>query len=234
MIPSPMTQLLDSNMLVVGATGGLGSAISRRLAAEGVRLTLAGRNEGTLAVLADELGDSVAGTVSADLALPGGPAAVVAALAPDGGLDGVIYAAGVVAFGPLADLEEDAFEQMLLLNFVSPVRLFKALLPQLKPGSVVVHLSAILAEKPMKGMAVYSATKSALTGFGAAMGAELRREHIRVLDVRPPHTETGLHTRPISGVPPRLGPGLDPASVADRIVTAIAAEEPDLPSTAFL
>ncbi len=220
-------------MLVVGATGGLGTAISRRLSTEGVHLVLAGRNEVKLAALADELGDSVADTICADLALPGGPAALAAALTQDGGLDGVIYAAGVVAFGPLAELGEDGFEQMLLINFAAPVLLLKNLLPLLKPGSVVVHLSAVLAEKPMKGMAVYSATKSALTGFSAAMGAELRREHIRVLDVRPPHTETGLHTRPISGVPPRLGRGQDPASVAERIVAAIAADETDLPSTAF-
>lgn len=221
-------------MLVVGATGGLGAAISRRLSTEGAHLTLAARNEKKLQALADELGGSVSGTVSADLTLPGGPASVAAAATRDGGLDGIIYAAGVVAFGPLADLDEDAFDQMLLLNFVAPVRLLKALLPQLNPGSVVVHLSAILAEKPMKGMAVYSATKSALTGFGVAMGAELRREKISVLDVRPPHTETGLHTRPISGVPPRLGPGLDPAKVAERIVAAMVDGETDLPSTAFL
>lgn len=221
-------------MLVIGATGGLGSALSRRLSAEGVHLTLAGRNEGKLAALADELSDSVVGTVSVDLAMPGGPAAVAAAIAPGSRLDGVIYAAGVVAFGPLATLDEDALEQMLQINFVAPVLVFKRLLTRLVPGSVVVHLSAILAEKPMKGMAAYSATKTALTGFDAAMGAELRREQIRVLDVRPPHTETGLHTRPISGDPPQLGPGLDPAAVAERIVTAIIANEADLPAAAFL
>lgn len=220
-------------MLVVGATGGLGSAVSRRLSAEGVRLILAGRNSAKLQALKDELGDSVAGTVTADLALPDGLAAVAAAAARADGLDGFIYAAGVVAFGPLADLDEDAFETMLAVNFSAPVRLLRALLPHLKQGSVVVHLSAILAEKPMKGMAVYSATKSALSGFGAAMGAELRREQIRVLDVRPPHTATGLHTRPIAGVAPRLGPGLDPAAVADRIVAAMAHGETDLPSTVF-
>ncbi|MFQ4150257.1 SDR family NAD(P)-dependent oxidoreductase [Arthrobacter sp. LAPM80] len=228
-----MTQLRDSHLLVVGATGGLGSAICRRLSLEGARLTLAGRKEEKLDALAHELGDSVVGTVSADLALPGAVAAVAAATAREGGLDGVIYAAGVVAFGPLGELDEDAFEKMLLLNFVVPVQLFKSLLPQLKPGSTVVHLSAIVAEKPMKGMAVYSATKSALTSFGAAMASELRRQQIHVLDVRPPHTETGLHTRPISGVPPRLGRGLDPVVVAERIVKAIIAEEADLPSTAF-
>ena len=104
-----MTQLLNSKMLVVGATGGLGSAISRQLSLQGARLVLAGRNEKKLAALTDQLGDSVIGTVSADLTLPSGAAAVAAAAARGGGLDGVIYAAGVVAFGPLSQLDDDAF-----------------------------------------------------------------------------------------------------------------------------
>ncbi|MCY0906155.1 SDR family NAD(P)-dependent oxidoreductase [Arthrobacter sp. H14-L1] len=228
-----MTQLRDAHLLVVGATGGLGSAICRRLADEGARLTLAGRNEAKLAALAEELGEAVVTTVSADLSVPAGPAAVAAAAAEDGGIDGVVYAAGVVAFGPLGELDDETFDELLLLNFVAPVRLLRSLLPQLNPGAVVVHLSAVVAEKPMKGMAAYSATKSALTGFSAAMGAELRRQKIRVLDVRPPHTQTGLHTRPISGVSPPLGRGLAADVVAARIVAAIAADEADLSAAAF-
>ncbi len=228
-----MTDLRDAHLLVVGATGGLGTAISRRLVQEGARLTLAGRNEAKLSALAGELGDGVVATVTADLSIPGGPATVAAAVAEGGGLDGVIYAAGVVAFGPLEELDDDTFDELLLLNFVAPVRLLRSLLLQLNPGSVVVHLSAVVAETPMKGMAAYSATKAALTGFSTAMAAELRRHKIRVLDVRPPHTQTGLHLRPISGTPPNLPQGLDPDAVADRIVAAIADNEASLPASAF-
>ena len=56
---------------------------------------------------------------------------------------------------------------------------------------------------------------------------------MHVLDVRPPHTETGLATRPIAGTAPRLPAGLAPAVVAERIVTAIEADEAELGSTAF-
>ncbi|MDO5754553.1 SDR family oxidoreductase [Arthrobacter sp.] len=228
-----MTDLRDAHLLVVGATGGLGSAISRRLVQEGARLTLAGRNEAKLSALAGELGNSVVATEAADLSVPGGPSAVAAAVAEGGGLDGVIYAAGVVAFGPLEELDDDTFDELLLLNFVAPVRLLRSLLPQLNPGSVVVHLSAVVAETPMKGMAAYSASKAALTGFSTAMAAELRRRKIRVLDVRPPHTQTGLHLRPISGASPNLPQGLDPDAVAARIVAAIADNEASLPASAF-
>lgn len=228
-----MTDLDNAHLLIVGSTGGLGAALSRCLVQKGARVTLAGRNEEKLSALAQELGEAVVATVVADLSVPDGPAAVAAAAAADGGLDGVVYAAGVVAFGPLGELDDDTFDELLLLNFVAPVRLLRSVLPQLNPGSVVVHLSAVVAETPMKGMAAYSASKAALTGFGTAMAAELRREKIRVLDVRPPHTQTGLHLRPISGTPPNLPEGLDPEAVVERIVAAMVDNESSLPASAF-
>lgn len=227
-----MTQLRGAHLLIVGATGGIGTAICRRLVQEGAHLTLAGRNGMKLAALAEVLGEAVVGVVSADLCAPHGPATVAAAT-KDSALDGVIYAAGVVAFGPLGEMDDDIIDELLLLNFVAPVRLLRSLLPQLASGAIVVHVSAVVAETPMKGMAVYSASKAALTGFSTAMSAELRRHKVRVLDVRPPHTETGLHTRPIFGVPPRLGPGLNVDGVANRIVAAIVNDEDDLPAAGF-
>ena len=85
----------------------------------------------------------------------------------------------------------------------------------------------------MKGMAAYSASKGGLTAFDAAASGEFRRRRIRVLDVRPVHTETGLAERPIAGHPPKLPAGADPAAVARRIVRAITDDERELPSAAF-
>ena len=71
-------------------------------------------------------------------------------------------------------------------------------------------------------MAAYSATKAALTAADTALARELRRVGVRVIDARPPHTETGLTDRAIAGVAPRLAPGLDPATVARGILDAMA------------
>ncbi|GAA5228924.1 hypothetical protein GCM10025778_34630 [Paeniglutamicibacter antarcticus] len=230
---SAMTELKGGHWIVVGATGGLGTAISRLLAREGARLTLSGRNPDKLAALARELGEAVVATIAADLSVPSGPAAIASAAQSDTGVDGVLYAAGVVAFGPLGELDDDTFDEVLLLDFVAPVRLLREILPQLNAGSVVVHLSAVVAETPMKNMAVYSAAKAALSGFSTAMGAELRRHKVRVLDVRPPHTDTGLHTRPVAGQAPPLGTAHGVEAVAQRIVDAITDGEKDLPAAAF-
>lgn len=229
-----MTDLQGAHVLVVGATGGLGSAIARHLAAAGCRLTLSGRRVDVLDALAGELGDVVVATVEADLTQPGAPDQIVSrATEGQQPLRGVVYAAGVVAFGALDDLDDDVLDDLLLVNFLAPVRLTRAVVPVLGKGAFLVHLSAIVAERPTAGMAAYSATKAALTAFDAATAIELRRRGIRVVDVRPPHTETGLAGRPISGTAPRLTHGLDPVEVASRVVQAITSDERDLPASAF-
>ncbi|GAA2746931.1 3-oxoacyl-[acyl-carrier-protein] reductase [Terrabacter aerolatus] len=228
-----MTDLAAAHVLVLGATGGLGSAIARRLVASGARVALSGRDEARLQALADELGAAVVTTAVADLTMPGGPASVVAAASAAAPLTGVVNAAGVVAFGAVEDLDDDTLDEVLLLDLVAPIRLARAALGVIPEGGFLAQVSAVVAEKAMPGMAAYSAAKAGLTAFDVALATELRRRRIRVLDVRPPHTETGLASRPVAGEAPRLPRGLDPEAVADRVVRALADDERDLPSTAF-
>lgn len=232
-----MTDLGSAHVLVLGATGGLGGAIAGRLAASGARITLSGRKEDRLRSLAGQLGeagtDAVVTTVVADLTRPGGPGSVVQAAHDAAPLTGVVNAAGVVAFGTVEDLDDDTLDEVLLLDLVAPIRLARAALGVLPEGGFLAQVSAVVAEKAMPGMAAYSAAKAGLTAFDAALATELRRRRIRVLDVRPPHTETGLATRPVAGEAPRLPRGLDPEGVAARIVQALADDERDLPSSVF-
>jgi short-subunit dehydrogenase len=228
-----MTDLQGAHVLVVGATGGLGSEIARRLAAAGAALTLSGRRADALDALAAELRSAVIRTVAADLTLPGSPDEIVRRATEERPLDGIVYAAGTVAFGSVLDLDDDVLDELLLTNFIAAVRLARAALPGLEAGSFLVHLSAIVAEQPTAGMAAYSAAKAALTAFDRAAATELRRRGVRMIDVRPPHTETGLADRSISGTSPRLPRGLDARTVADRVVTAITADERDLPAALF-
>jgi NAD(P)-dependent dehydrogenase (short-subunit alcohol dehydrogenase family) len=230
-----MTTLQDRSVLVIGATGGLGAPISRQLAAEGARLTLLGRD----AVSLKELGHD-ATLVTGDLRDAGTAAhAVTAAVDAHGRLDGLVIASGVVAFGPIGEVPDDVLVDLFLVNTLAPIRLLQAALPHLAASGAdgrtpfVVSLSAVVAEQPTAGMAAYSATKAALTAYDAAAARELRRAGIRLIDARPPHTETGLAGRPIFGSAPRLPPGLAPEAVAARVISAILDDELDLPSAAF-
>lgn len=222
-----------ASILVTGATGALGSRITRALAARGARLTLTGRRAEALAAL----GIPGAVTVAAELVHKPEPDRVVqAAVDAFGSLDGVVQATGVVAFGPLVDTSDDVLYRLVETNLLAPLRVIRAAIPHLAASTrtpFIATVSAVVAENPVAGMTAYSATKAGLTSADRALARELRRDRIHVLDVRPPHTETGLVDRAIAGTAPTLPPGLDPDAVATRIVDAIAAGERDLPSDAF-
>ncbi|TEX51286.1 MAG: short-chain dehydrogenase [Actinomycetales bacterium mxb001] len=230
-----MPTVADRSVIVVGATGGLGAPIARLLAAGGAHLTLVGRDEGRVR----ELG--IPGTVVAvDVRKPASAGAIVAAAEQAyGGVDGIVNAAGAVAFGSVDEITDDILIDLFTLDTLAPIRLLRAAMPALRASAAagrdpfIVHVSAVVAEQPMPGMAAYSAAKAALMAYDAAAARELRREGIRLVDARPPHTETGLATRPLSGQAPKLPEGLSPDTVASRIVDAIVAGEKDLPSTAF-
>lgn len=230
-----MSTLADRSVIVVGATGGLGLPLARGLAADGCRLTLVGRD-------ADRLrATGVPGSVVvADVRQAASAAHIVdAAVSEQGGIDGIVFAAGAVAFGAVDELPDEVMIDLFTLNVLAPVRLLRAALPALRASAAsghepfVAHISAVVAEQPQAGMAAYSAAKAALAAYDAAAMRELRREGIRLVDIRPPHTETGLAQRPLSGAAPRLPQGLDPQQVADRIIVALREGEKDVPSTAF-
>lgn len=226
-------QLDLAHVLVVGATGGLGGAVAQALATAGARLSLSGRDPDRLAALATELEPAVLGTSCVDLLQVDGPTRIVAAATAAAPLDAVVCAAGVVAFGPVVELDDDVLDELLLVNLIAPVRLLRAAAAVLPRGGVVVQLSAVVAETPLPGMAAYAASKAALTAFDRAAGRELRRQGIRVLDVRPGHTETTLASHPIAGTAPKLGSGLTPDHVAARILRAMSEDTADLPSSDF-
>jgi cyclic-di-GMP-binding biofilm dispersal mediator protein len=96
-----------------------------------------------------------------------------------------------------------------------------------------VNLSGVVAEAPMPGMAAYSASKAAAAAASEAIRREFRRMKVTVIDVRPPHTETGLATRPLAGTAPSMPTGLDPAVVAERVVVAIERGDSAVASTDF-
>lgn len=232
---APVSDLSGLSILVAGASGGLGAPICRRLADAGAALTLVGRDVARLEDVGVE-----ATLVQADLSKAGAATKVVGqAVEAHAGLDGVVVASGVVAFGSALDVPDDVLVEMFTINTLAPIRLLRASAEHLTASAAAGHdaffasISAVVAEQPVAGMAAYSASKAALSAYGAAAARELRRSKVRVLDIRPPHTETGLAQRPVFGQAPRLPEGLSPQAVADRVVAAIVNGERDLPSTAF-
>ena len=132
---------------------------------------------------------------------------VAAALAANGRIDGLVNAAGIVAFGSLMETDDVVIEDVFLTNVLGPLWLIRAALPALTESrGFIANISAVVAEQPPAGMVAYAASKAALTAADRALTRELRAAGITVTDARPPHTETDLANRPIAGTAPSAPP----------------------------
>lgn len=219
----PSFDFAQKTVVIAGGTGGLGRALQSELAAKGCKIVTISRTP-----------SSEPTHISADLRSP--DAARVAldeVIARHGSVDVVINAVGVVAFGPVQSTSSDTIEELFLTNTFAHIFLMQAALEKMTKDSVLVGISGVIAEQNLPGMAAYGASKAAVRSFNEALVREARRVGIRVIDARPPHTETGLATRAIAGTPPNFPTGLDPLHVARRIIEAITNSETDLPAAAF-
>ena len=223
------TTLNGASVLLLGATGGLGQALGEELAARNAALTLVGRDQQRL----DQL--TVAGPrVALDLRSPDACAtAMRTAVEQHGKLDVVINAVGVVALGDVATLSTDVMEDLFMTNTFIPIMVATEAMNTLPTGGVIVNISGVIAEQNLPGMVAYGASKAAVRAFDEGLAREARRKSVRVIDARPPHTETGLAGRAIAGTAPKMGEGLEPATVARVICDAIESGATDLGSAAF-
>ena len=216
----PVRELTGVVVVVVGASGGLGAPIAAELRRRGAVVLGAGRNGP----------DIVADLRDVDA----GHAVVRGALGTQGRLDGVVNAAGIVAFGELVATDPVVIEEMFLTNALGPLWLARAVLPTLAESKgFFANISGVVAEQSLANMVPYCASKAAISHAMPGLRREARRLGVHVADFRPPHTETGLAGRAIAGTAPPFPQGLDPDAVARRIVDAIAANEPEVASSAF-
>ncbi len=212
-------ELQSARSIVAGATGTVGAGLARALAAAGAEVALAGRNQGRLSALGEELDAPTARFDAHDAASCEG--AVDALAAALGGVDLLAVAVGAPAFGDARELRGDTAAELMAVNALGPMALIGAGTRQMGEGDAVVALSATVADHPMAGLAAYSASKAALSAYLAALRRERRRDGLTVLDVRPPHMDTGFSGRALAGEPPDLPEPFEHERVVEAIVTAL-------------
>ena len=166
--------------VVTGASKGIGLAITRALADEGVSV-VAGALKGS-----DELDELAASadvrSVRVDLTTSDGPGELVAAAATElGGIDILVNNVGAVRprlEGFLALTDED-WEWALTINFLAAVRTMRAAIPHMagRPGASIVTISSVNAFLPDPGVIDYSAAKGALTNLCKSLSKELGPGH---------------------------------------------------------
>jgi short-subunit dehydrogenase len=142
-----------------------------------------------------------------------------------GGVDLLINNAGIPKRRHVTALDIDTITAVMHVNYLSPVRLTMALLPQMlaRGAGTVVNISSIAAKLSAPGEAAYDASKAALTAFSEAMAVDLWEDGIKVMVVYPGVIDTELFTLPDNDVPD-LPVAAEPVSVAvDAILAGLDA-----------
>ena len=182
--------LQEKNILVTGASAGIGKALAISCAKMGATVYITARNEGRLnATLAKMPGNNIA--IKADLTNSSDIKALVAALPK---LDGVVQCAGVGSRVPCKMLSEENISEVMRPNFEGPVLLQTSLLKgkKINKGASIVFIASRAASVPSVGNAIYSASKGAILSYAKCLALELASRQIRVNSVCPAMVWTEL------------------------------------------
>lgn len=181
-----MESLKGKNVLVVGATGGLGAPLVRLLVGSGANVNIAGRNNEKLNNLASSLVIPSNQVFELDIANEASVnAAIEKLLNQIPVIDILINAAGVGIIKTMDTLTAAEFEYTLKVNLFGSFYLIKAILPAMKlvKKGLIINIPGVLGKVPMAGAAAYSASKYGLTGMMQSIREELKRTDIRITNL---------------------------------------------------
>ncbi|MFC1888397.1 SDR family NAD(P)-dependent oxidoreductase [Thermodesulfobacteriota bacterium] len=174
-----MKDLKGKNAILTGATGGLGRAMARTLAAEGVNLALAARTEAPLAAMAEELASSGirAVAVPADITDKASRTKLVEETRTElGEIDILVNNAGMDLACHFTNLAPATIDRFVTTNLSAPMLLTRLILPDMirRGSGHVVTLASLGGKKGSPGSATYSATKAGLIEWTSSIRSELR------------------------------------------------------------
>ncbi len=184
--------------LITGASGGIGEAFARRLAAEKHNLVLVARSEEKLHRICDELmlkHGITAHYIALDLIEFEADKKLFAETEKHGfEIDWLINNAGFGSMNDFTDLELDRELQMIDLNISALVALTHRYLQPMreKKSGVIINVSSAASFQPIPFMATYAATKAFVTSFSEAIAEENRPHGIKILALCPGATETNF------------------------------------------
>jgi short-subunit dehydrogenase len=214
--------------LVTGASSGIGAGLAEALAERGAVVGICARRADLLSEVVGRCmkysPDSRMWVVNlADIN-------AVDQLAVDvqnafGGVDLLINNAGIPKRRQVTALDIDTITAVMHVNYLSPIRLTMALLPQMlaRGSGTIVNISSIAAKLSAPGEAAYDASKAALTAYSEAMAVDLWDTGVKVMVVYPGVIDTELFSLPDNDVPD-LPIEAEPVSVAvDAILAGLEA-----------
>lgn len=181
-----METIKGKNILVMGATGGIGKETIKLLASSGANLFITGRNESILQSTAADLKMDASQYFVGDLTIAENVTKLKEAyFAKYNTIDVLINASGIGIIKNMDQLNETEFLQTLMINLFSPYLIIRAFLPAMKEAKkgLMIHVPGVLGKVPMAGAAAYSASKYGLVGMLQSIREEIKRTDIRITNI---------------------------------------------------
>ncbi len=181
-----MESIRDKNVLIVGATGGIGAESARLLKQSGANLFLTARNNEKLMSLAAELNVSSDQCFLVDVRKFEDVSNAASSIHQKvSSIDILINATGVGIIKPMESLTLEDFMESLQVNLVGAFYLMKCFLEPMKAKKtgLIINLPGVLGKTPMAGAAAYSASKYGLNGMMKSIREELKRTDIRITNI---------------------------------------------------
>lgn len=196
-----MFSLNGMNALITGASGGIGSAISRALAAQGARLAISGSNSAKLRAFRDELNDqfehdngdhveitcNLSDTTQVEELIP----ATVDTL---GGIDILVNNAGITRDNLAMRMKDEEWEDVIRINLESTFRLMRASARPMMKGRFgrIISITSVVGATGNPGQMNYAAAKAGIVGMSKSLAQEVASRGITVNCVAPGFIRTAM------------------------------------------
>jgi short-subunit dehydrogenase len=223
-------KMTNNNILLTGATGGIGQAFSRLLFNSGANLVLVGRNEKKLTELKDQLlasnpqaKNSILTSV-VDILQQGQRDNLIEQLSSlPFEINLLINNAGVSQFKLFEHTSESEINNIIATNTIAPMQLTQALLPLLKQcnKAQIINIGSTYGSIGFPGYTAYCASKFALRGFSQTLSRELADTKIRVKYLSPRATKTSLNTTEVDELNVALNSAVDSTETVAKALLSL-------------
>lgn len=185
-----------ANVLITGATGGIGLCLTKLMADDGFDIYLIGRSAEKLSALKEQM-PAIKGTLTADLADTGSLSALAADFCASVPFDAFAYCAGVARNESLRKASYESNLQMFNVNYFSCLELLRLCLRRRDESRLlrVAVISSIASFRAHNYSANYSGTKGGLDSFVRSASLELARRNCVINSVQPGFTDTAMMDR---------------------------------------